>query len=166
MDLLVRETQPDDAPGIVAILNPIIQAGTYTVLDQPLTVEFERQYILDFPQRGVFYVAERRQDRQVVGLQSLEPFATYTHAFDHVAVMGTFVALPFLRQGIGTCLSRATFDAARRAGYEKISTYIRADNPGSLAFHRALGFRIVGTAWRQARIGQRYVDEILVEIFL
>ncbi len=166
MDLLIRKAKPDDAEAVVAILNPIIEAGGYTVLDAPLTAEFERQYIVNFSPRGIFHVAELRRDRGVVGLQSLEPFATYTHAFDHVAVMGTFVALPHQRQGIGTCLSEATFEAARRAGYEKIFTYVRADNLASLVFHLRLGFRIVGTAQRQARIGGRYVDEIIIEMLL
>jgi L-amino acid N-acyltransferase YncA len=166
MDLLVREAQPGDAEWIVAILNPIIETGMYTVLDRPLTAEFERRYIADLPRRGVFFVAERRQMRQIVGRQSLEPFATYTHAFDHVAVMGTFVALPHQRQGSGTCLSEATFEAARGAGYEKISTYVRVDNLPSLVFHLKLGFHIIGTAQRQARIGPRYKDEIIVELFL
>ena len=48
MDLLIRKAQPDDAGAIVAILNPIIDAGRRTVLDAPLTAEFERQYIAGF----------------------------------------------------------------------------------------------------------------------
>jgi L-amino acid N-acyltransferase YncA len=166
MDLLIRRAQPHDAEAIVTILNPIIEAGRYTVLDAPLTAEFERQYIRGFSPRGVFHVAELRQDRGLVGLQSLEPFATYTHAFDHVAVMGTCVALPHQRQGIGTRLSETTFRTARRTGYEKIFTYVRADNLASLAFHLKLGFRIVGTAQKQARIGGKYVDEIIIEMLL
>jgi L-amino acid N-acyltransferase YncA len=166
MDLLIRKARPDDAEAIIAILNPIIEAGRYTVLDAPLTAEFERQYIVDLSPRGIFHVAELGQDRGVVGLQSLEPFATYTHAFDHVAVMGTFVALSHQRQGIGTRLSEVSFEAARGTGCEKISTYVRADNLASLAFHLKLGLRIVGTAQRQARIGGRCVDEIIIEMLL
>lgn len=163
MDLLIRKAQPDDAEAIVGILNPIIESGAYTVLDTPLSVEFERQYIADFPERGVFCVAERRQDHAILGLQSIEPFAAYTRAFDHVGAIGTFVDLSHRREGVGTHLSKATFEAARRAGYEKLFTYVRADNPASLAFHRKLGFRVVGTAQRQARIGARYIDEIFIE---
>ena len=59
-----------------------------------------------------------------------------------------------------------TFDAARGKGYEKLFTYVRADNVGALAFYLGLGFRIVGTAQRQAKIGQRYVDEVIIERFL
>lgn len=41
MDLRIREATPEDAAEIVSILNPIIEAGVYTVLEGPLTVEAE-----------------------------------------------------------------------------------------------------------------------------
>jgi len=166
MDLLIREARPDDAEAIVRILNSIIEGGVYTVFDTPLTVEFEREYIESFPQRGVFHVAESRQDQRVIGFQSTEPFASYTHAFDHVGVIGTYVELAYQQQGIGQRLSEVTFDAARGKGYEKVFTYVRADNVGALEFYLGLGFRIVGTAQRQAKIGHRYVDEVIIERFL
>jgi L-amino acid N-acyltransferase YncA len=166
MDLLIRKVRLDDAEAIVSILNPIIETGLYTVLDTPLTVEAERDFIASFPQRGIFHVAERRQRRTVVAFQTIEPFAGYTRAFDHVAVMGTFVDLSERRQGIGARLSQASFEAARHKGYEKVFTYLRADNLAALAFYLQLGFRIVGTAERQAKFGQRYVDELIVERFL
>ncbi len=165
-ELLIRPVCPEDAEAIVAIFNPIIAAGIYTVFDTPFTAEAEREYIEHFPPRGVFYVAERGEDHRVVGFQSMEPFATYTHAFDHVGVIGTFIDLAQRRQGIGTRLSKVTFEAARGKGYEKLFTYVRADNPASLAFHLRLGFRIVGTAQRQAKIAGRYIDEIVIEKLL
>jgi len=113
----------------------------------------------------VFFVAECLPQHQVVGWQSMESFATYTHAFDHVGVIGSFVDLTQRRRG-GTRLPAATFEAARRKRYEKIFTYVRADNWNPLAFHLKLGFRIVGTAQRQARLGGRYIDEVIIEKFL
>lgn len=165
MDLRIREATPEDAAEIVSILNPIIEAGVYTVLEEPFTVEAEREYIANFPRRGVFHVAVSPQG-WLVGFQSVEPFASYTRALDHVATIGTYVDLGQRRRGIGTRLSAATFQAARDKGFEKLFTYVRADSPGSLAFYLKLGFRIVGTAQRQARIGERYVDEIVIEHFL
>lgn len=163
MDLLIRKARPEDAEAIVGILNPIIESSAYTVLDTPLSVELEREYIASFPNRGVFHVAERPQDHTILGLQSIEPFATYTHAFDHVGVIGTFVDLSHRREGIGSRLFETTSEAARRERYEKLFTHIRADNLASLAFHRKLGFRVVGTAQRQAKIGKRYIDEVIIE---
>ena len=48
MELFIREVRPEDTAAIVRILNPIIEAGVYTVMDTPLTVEFEREYIEKF----------------------------------------------------------------------------------------------------------------------
>lgn len=166
MDLLVREARPLDAAAIVGILNPIIEAGMYTAFDTPLTVEVEREYILNFPQRGVFHLAARLPDQKVVGFQSMEPFATFTRAFDHVGVIATYVDLEYRRQGIGACLFDATFEAARCKGYEKIFTYVRADNVAALASYLQRGFHIVGTAQKHAKLNGTYVDEIIIERFL
>lgn len=166
MEPRVREARPDDAESIVRILNPIIEAGTFTVLDTPFTVEAERHFIESFPPRGIFHVAEDRADGRLLGFQDVSPFADYTHAFDHVGIIGTFVSLPHRRQGIAGRLFRSTFEAARLKGYEKFFTFIRADNPGALATYRRQGFEVIGTARRQARMKHGYVDEILVEAFL
>jgi len=166
MDLLIREVQSGDEHGIVAILNRIIAAGTYSALDTPQTVQSEREFIAGFPERGVFCVAENRQDGRIVGLQTLEPFATYTRAFDHVGVIGTWVDLSLGRHGIGTCLCRAGFERAKSKGYEKLFALVRADNQPALDFYRTVGFRVVGTARKHAKFGETYVDEVIIEKFL
>jgi L-amino acid N-acyltransferase YncA len=165
MEIRIRDARPDDAAGITRILNPIIEAGTFTALDTPFTVEAERAFIERFPPRGIFHVGEDESGR-LVGFQDVSPFADYTRAFDHVGVIGTFVDLALRRQGIAGRLFRATFDAARAKGYEKFFTFIRADNPAALATYQRQGFEVIGTARRQARTKFGYVDEILVEAFL
>ena len=90
MDLRVREVRPDDAAELTRILNPIIEAGTYTVLDTPLSVEAERRFIESFPARGIFHVAEDGDGGALVGFQDVSPFADYTRAFESVDV----IALP------------------------------------------------------------------------
>jgi len=163
MDLLVRDVAPADADAIVAILNPIIEARIYTAFDVPFTGEAERDYILGFPSRGVWKVAVRRSDGRIVGFQVLEPFGPYTRAFDHVGTLGTYVDLEERRHGVARALFAATFESARQKGYEKIFTFVRADNAAALATYRAHGFEIVGTARRHAKIDGRYIDEILIE---
>jgi len=162
----VREARPNDAAEIVRILNPIIEAGAFTALDTPFSVEAERRFIEGFPARGIFHVAEDATDGGLLGFQDVSPFADYTHAFDHVGVIGTFVDLSLRRRGIARRLFQATFEAARRKGYEKFFTFIRADNPAALAAYQSQGFEVIGTAKRQARTKHGYVDEILVEAFL
>jgi L-amino acid N-acyltransferase YncA len=166
VEYFIREAQPDDAEAIVAIFNPIIETGKYTAFVTPFTAEVEREFIQNFPGRGIFHVAVRRQDERIVGFQSMAPFSTYTPAFDHVGVLATFVDLAHHRQGIARCLFEATFEAAKAKGYEKIFTYVRADNVAGLVTYMRQGFRIIGTAQRQAKIKGKYVDEIIIEKLL
>jgi L-amino acid N-acyltransferase YncA len=114
----------------------------------------------------VFHVAICDREQKVVGFQSMEPFAAYTHAFDHVGVLGTYVDLSYRRQGIARKLFQATFESARLKGYEKLFTFIRADNTAALTTYLNQGFHIIGTAKRHAKIDRMYVDEIIVERFL
>src|SRR5262245_32496846 len=79
----IRDVRIEDAEAIVAILNPIIAAGIYTALDTPISVEDEKAFIRRFPARGIFHVA-MDATRRIVGFQDVEPFADFTHAFDHV----------------------------------------------------------------------------------
>lgn len=166
MEICVRPVRADDAESVVCILNPIIQAGTYTALDSPLTVEYERDYISSFSPKGIFHIAERWPDRRVIGLQSIEPFATYTRAFEHVGVMGTYIDLSERRHGVGKQLSQVTFQVAKEQGLEKLLTYVRADNLASVAFHLRLGFRVVGTAEKQVKLNGEYLDEFIIEKWL
>ena len=138
----------------------------YTVLDTPLTADAERAFIRSCSARGVFLVAIDPADGTVVGFQNTQPLVTYTHAFDHVGETGTYVDLSRRRQGIATQLFQASFAMALEKGYEKIFTFVRADNPAALQTYLHHGFYVVGTARRHARVRGRYVDETLIEKFL
>ena len=163
LGITVRRVTVEDAEQIVAILNAIIAEGLFTVFDEPISTQAEREYIAGLTDRSVFLVAEGPSG-QVVGFQSLDAFhAPYTRAFDHVAVIGTYVAEDCRRQGVSRALFLRTFEAARRAGYQKLFSFVRSDNPIALAAYQAQGFRVIGTAERQAKLGGRYIDEVLIE---
>jgi L-amino acid N-acyltransferase YncA len=161
-DVHVRLAVPGDAEALIAILNPIIAARAYTVLDGLLTLDDEDAYISGFPERGVFVVAESVR-RGLLAMQTVEPFADYTRALRHVGVVGTFVALDARRQRLGALLFSASLPLAIAQGFHKLLTYVRADNASALAFYRAQGFRIVGTARDQARIDGVFIDEVIIE---
>lgn len=162
----IRDAREADAEDIAGILNSIIVLRTYTAFDTPVTLEEQRRFIRDFPSRGIFHVAVDSASHQIVGFQDVSPFADFTHAFDHVGVIGTYVALDRRRQGIAKRLFETTFEGALRKGYEKIFSYVRADNDAGLRTYLSQGFRIVGTAERHAKIDGRYIDEIVIEKLL
>ena len=127
----IRDVRIEDAEEILAILNPIIAARCYTALDTPFTVEQEREFIRTFPARGIFLAAVDATSSRIVGFQDVSPFADFTHAFDHVGVIGTFVDLELRRQGIARRLFAATFEAARgRATRNSSLTCAPTTRPG------------------------------------
>lgn len=166
MKWTIRSAQIEDAAGILRILNPIIESGIHSALDTPFSLEEEKQFIANFPKRGVFHVAVNPEDQTLVGMQDVEPFGSYTHAFDHVGVIGTFVDGSYRRQGIAASLFAATFEASNMKGYEKLFAYVRDDNKGALATYLKHGFEIIGKAKKQAKINGAYIDEVFIERFL
>ncbi len=166
MSLTIREVAVEDAQGIIDVLNPIIIEARYTILDQTFTVDEEKGFIESFPKRGVFSVAVNETTNQLLGFQNVEPFATYTKAFDHVGIIGTYVDANSRGQGVAKQLFDYTFKAAEAKGYEKLFAYVRADNERALAVYLKQGFEIVGTAKKHGKIGDQYFDEILIEKFL
>lgn len=165
MKIKIREMCIKDAEGIINVLNPIIQYGGLTVIDTPFTVKQEKKFLKNFPKKGIFYVAFHN-DKNLLGFQVLEPFANYTHAFDHVATIGTYVNISEQRQGIGTELSYQTFKKAKEKGFEKIFTYVLAENKPALQFYSKLGFKVIGKSIQQAKLNGKYLDEIIIEKIL
>ncbi|OED61058.1 histone acetyltransferase [Vibrio lentus] len=166
MSLTIREVTVEDAQGIIDVLNPIIIEARYTILDQTFTVDEEKAFIESFPERGVFSVAVNEATSQLLGFQNVEPFATYTKAFDHVGIIGTYVDANSRGQGVAKQLFDYTFKAAKAKGYEKLFAYVRADNERALSVYLKQGFEIVGTAKKHGKIGDQYFDEVLIEKFL
>lgn len=165
MSLTIRQVTVDDAQGIIDVLNPIIIEGRYTILDQTFTLDEER-FIESFPERGVFSVAVNQTTNQLLGFQNVEPFASYTKAFDHVGIIGTYVDANSRGQGVAKQLFEHTFEVAKAKGYEKLFAYVLAGNERALAAYLKQGFETVGIAKKHAKIGGQYYDEILIEKFL
>jgi len=161
----IRRATPDDAAGVAAVLNGVIAGGRHSLLDTPFTEAEERLYIRELPERSFLHIAEAAGG--IIAFQTVVPWNTFTtREFDHVATMGTYVDERHRRRGVGAALAAASFARALEMGYEKIFTDLRADNLDSLGYHLALGFTIVGTARRHARVAGRDIGVIFIERFL
>jgi len=58
--------------------------------------------------RKVFTVAVSKDDDKVIGFHNIELFAFYTKAFDHVAIIDTFVSNESRGQGVSKKLFQST----------------------------------------------------------
>jgi GNAT superfamily N-acetyltransferase len=164
MDVTIRRATVDDAQGVVDVINSIIEEGGVTSLYPVLTVEQEVTYIEGLDTRSALFVAE--VSGEILGVQSIEPYASYTHAMDHVASIGTYVYRNFRRRGVGRRLFETTLGFARKQGYEKIVILVRVGNSVAQTFYRKLGFIPKMMLERQLKIGGRYDDEVWMDLFI
>ncbi len=164
MDVTIRRATVSDAQGVVDVINSIIEEGGLTSLYPALTVEQEEAFIEGLGPRSAMLVAE--VGGEILGVQTVEPFAPFTRAMDHVAVMGTYVYRNFRRQGVGAQLFARTIQFVRQQGFEKIVIYVRVGNSVAQAFYRRMGFVPKMMLERQVKINGRYDDEVWMELFV
>ena len=153
INVVIRPATPADAEALVGILNPIIEARLYTAFDTPFSVEAERDYLVNFPPRGIWKVAVSglRERGRVPGDGAV---CHLHHGVRSRRDAGNLRGPRQRRQGIAKRLFEATFAAAREKGYEKIFTFVRADNPAALATYLSHGFQVVGTAGQARQAGR------------
>ena len=146
--------------------NSVVREGGLTVLDRTFTPKRKRAFL-----RGPAAAGRRDAWRCSAAWSSassvVEPYATYTHAMDHVASAGHLRAAGVRGAGSGPCAGRTPpLPMPGQAGFSKLVITVRADNPGAQAFYAGLGFQPCGRLARQAFVDGRYVDELLYELFL
>jgi L-amino acid N-acyltransferase YncA len=164
MKVTIRRATVDDAQGVVDVINAVIEEGGLTSLYPALSPEQEAAFIGGLGPRSVMYVAT--VEDVVFGVQTIEPFAPYTRAMDHVGVLGTYVYRSFRRRGAGRRLFEATLEFARAHGYEKLIIFVRAGNAGAQAFYRRMGFVPKMVLERQVKIEGEYDDEVWMEMVI
>jgi len=164
MEIAIRRATTDDAEGVVELINSIVEEGGLTSIYPALTLAEGKAFIAELGARSAMFVAE--YEGTVLGVQTIEPFADYTHAMDHVAVMRTFVYRGLRRKGIGHKLVQLTLAFARKHGYEKLVVYVRAGNAVAQAFYREMGLIPKMMLERQVKIENQYDDHVLMEMFI
>ena len=164
-EALIRPVHRDDlgdAAGVADVLNSVIAERRYTALTGNWTAEAEMAFLQSLGTRSEMFVAEVAG--RIVGFQVVEPFAAYTSAMDHVAILGTYVCADFRGRGIGQRLAAATLAFAQGQGFEKAVIYVLAHNEGALRYYRGLGFEEKGVLARQTRLDEVYYDEVFMEL--
>ncbi len=162
MTFTIRRAGPDDAGAISSIINDIVAEGRTSL--RTFTPEEEREFIGSLKPREAIFVAEEGGD--VIGFQGISEFARWSQSMAHVGNILTFVKRGHRGRGVGRSLTETTLRFARENGYEKISTYIIADNGPAVEFYKSLGFVEVGLWRKQVKLEDGYHDDVVVELFL
>jgi ribosomal protein S18 acetylase RimI-like enzyme len=163
--LEIARARPEDAVGIVRVLEAVVAERIYSAIDQVWTVSQEASYLASLSSREALHVARDPADG-IIGFQSLDRWSTSLPSMAHVGQVGTFLLAGWRGRGVGRALWNATEAFANEAAYEKLAIQVRASNIGAQRFYRGLGFKECGRLTRQVRIDGVADDEVLMELFL
>jgi RimJ/RimL family protein N-acetyltransferase len=86
--------------------------------------------------------------------------------YAHVGHMGMGLLADYRGRGMGERLLRATIDAARAAGFERIELTVYARNVRAAALYRKVGFAHEGTRIRGKKLDGEYDDVHLMGLLL
>jgi len=85
----------------------------------------------------------------------------------HTAELGMGVAPEWRRQGVGRALLEAMGREARREGaLRRVTLSVFASNLPAIGLYRACGFEVEGIQRAQVRIGETFVDRLLMALDL
>jgi L-amino acid N-acyltransferase YncA len=161
VSVVIRLAQPDDADGIVSVLEAVVSERKYSAIDRVWSVGDERKYLEAFSPRQAVHVAVDGA-RGIIGLQILDRFSPLD-SMAHVGELGTFLLPAWRGQGVGRRLWDATLAFARAAGYRKLVIYVRGSNAGGQAFYQRVGFVPCGRLSKQVVIDGVADDEVMME---
>jgi RimJ/RimL family protein N-acetyltransferase len=163
--IAVRQAGPDDAARIIAGIETVCAEGVYFVTERFLSdAQWEAAlYQPDTVPDHLLTIAE--VDGQFAGSGNLFP-GPEGRKDRHVANLGIYVLKPFRGQGAGTALMRWMINWAMTIGLRKVTLSVLATNHLAIHLYRKFGFDVEGVLRQQYRIGNDYVDSVLMARFL
>ncbi|MGC3993720.1 MAG: GNAT family N-acetyltransferase [Propionicimonas sp.] len=160
----IRAARPADLPALLEIYNDAVVHTTASWDLLPWTpVEHAEWYATKAGHGHPVMVAD--DDGVVVGYSAYGPFrpkAGYAGTMEH----SVYVHPNHQGKGIGRALLVAIIEAARADGVHALIGGLSADNEVSLALHRSLGFVEVGRLPEVGRKFDRWLDLVLLQLFL
>ena len=85
----------------------------------------------------------------------------------HVAdIFGVYVKPRHRDKGIGTKLVQAAIREARSKGIVKVRLEVNPEQKAAIRLYRKAGFKVVGKARKDLKVGRRFYDLVYLEKFL
>ncbi len=157
MNYEIRTLQPEDSEQVIAIFQEGINGGNAT-FDQ--TVPTWESWDNKFFKTCRFILED--ENEKIVGWAALQPISK-RECFTGVAEISIYLTQSVQGKGLGKILLRKLILESEECGFWTLQSGIFPENEPSIAIHKSLGFRIVGTRERFGMLNGVWRDVVLLE---
>jgi len=161
MGITIRAAVADDAPGICIVYNQGIEDRVATFETEARSPDDIAHWFGD----DAYPVVVAEEDGRILGFASTSAYGARA-CYAGIREFSIYVHRQAKRRGIARGLLISLSDAAAQAGCWKITSRIFPENTASLELCKLLGFRIVGTHRRHAKLDGEWRDVVTVERLL
>lgn len=159
---IIRPTRPEDAAALFELAEAAIAETDFLMRgpgEGPRSPDDWRTAIERHQRHGDFdLVAE--EDGALVGMCGASRGAYARNS--HTATVGLAVRQSHVRRGIGSGLLRAVEDWARAEGVSRLELTVMHNNKAARRLYRRLSYRTEGRKRRAVRLGNGFVDEVIM----
>lgn len=161
----LRVARAEDAGALKAIMAPVIAELTASFSSVERDDAGWVAMIGDRLARGrAFYVAEI--DGEVVGYATYDQFRPGNNGYRFTMEHSVYLNDNAQGHGLGQTLMLMVEQHAREAGHHSMIAAIDADNTGSIAFHKTLGYVEAGRIPQAGFKFDRWLDVLFLQKFL
>ena len=160
----IRDVKAEDAEEIIALINEVGSEKIYLVIEKfAHPPEWEQNYIesLD-PEKSLYILAE--MNRKIIGMLSLD--REKYNKLNHTAILGMVILKKYRNIGVGASLLYESITWAKAKGIQKIYLSCFSTNLSAIALYKKFGFIEEGRRKNQFKLGDRFVDEVMMALWI
>jgi len=164
----IRKAKKEDAAELIAYLNIVGGESdnlTFGANEFSMTVEQEEQYIESVNHSPTSVHLVGIVDGKIICVGSI--FASTKERIAHNGDLGISVLKEYWGLGVGTHLSNELISFAKNSKkLEIIHLKVNADNAHAISLYKKMGFEEIGRYPNEVKIDGRYIDTILMNLYL
>jgi ribosomal protein S18 acetylase RimI-like enzyme len=163
--LTIREARVEDAEAILDVVKEVASEESLILLDKgEYDVRLEKRHIVSAKASGKTLILVAEVDGKVVGVGELKVGEFKKNS--HTAELGLAVTKEFRGLGVGKALMEEMLSRAEKMGVEKVCLSVFSTNNAAITLYEKFGFVVEGVRKKQFKIGDTYIDELLMAKFL
>ena len=159
----IRPITLADVAGFRACVGAVMSERKYLAYLEPFSFTHTAAFVAENLERGNPQIVAEDAG-EIVGWCDVRRETIPTYA--HEGMLGMGLLPDYRGRGLGERLMRATLEAARRAGFERVSLSVYSSNTRAAALYRKMGFVHEGTRVRGRKVDGVYDDIHMMAYFV